>query len=146
MKIIPISNDELDNAQTEIKNPFDLTEEDLNGDIEDFPVGVIVRMMEEQKRQGNKPDITVFQKSRDSSKAWKGFDWSDSENHYQFWYDVIKDKDFDLFFEKYPEYRKITRHDKNRHLPEYRRDSFESLFCFQNIKNEITFIILIYRN
>lgn len=47
MKIIPINNDELDNAQTEIKNPFDLTEEDLNGDIEDFPVGVIVRMMEE---------------------------------------------------------------------------------------------------
>ena len=89
-------------------NPFGLTKKDLNGDIEDFPMGVVVRMMEEQEKQGNKPDVKVFQESRNTGSIFGGFDWGQSEKKYPFWYSVIYVKKFDLFFEKYPEYKKYN--------------------------------------
>lgn len=85
-------------------NSYGITKYDLIGKLEDFPLGVVVRMMEEQEKQGNTPDVTVFQKDATSSKSMKGFDWADTEDKINFWESVIKYQQFDLFFEKYPEY------------------------------------------
>ena len=78
---------------------YKVKKEDLNGDIADFPIEVVQAMVNGQERQGNKADVTVFQKCRLSGNGYGGFDWQDSN----FWFSVIRDKDFDLFFKKYPE-------------------------------------------
>ena len=43
-------------------NQFGITEKDLIGELEGFPLGVVVRMLEEAEKQENKPDVKVFQK------------------------------------------------------------------------------------
>ena len=80
-------------------NPFVLTKDDLNGDIKDFPMGVVVRMMEEQELQGNKPDVRVFQ-----DDILSGFDWDKTEAGFDFWSKVLLSRKFELFFKGYPEY------------------------------------------
>ena len=85
-------------------NKYNLTEKNLIKDIKKFPLGVVIRMMEEQEKQGNKPDVTVFQEHNYYSRFSKGFDWDKAEKGEIFWDKVINDKDFDLFFEMYPEY------------------------------------------
>ena len=87
-----------------IHNPYNITENDINGKIEGFPVGVVVRMMEEQELQGNKPDIRVFQKRISVDKIGGGFNWRETDAGIGFWMDVIRNKKFELFFEKYSEY------------------------------------------
>jgi len=110
MKINPITRAELEQAkkiqQEKKKNPFGLTKDDLIGDLEGFPIGVVVRMLEEQEKHGNEPDVTVFQKYNGSSKDVGGFYWQRTEAGKKFWSDVIGDYDFELFYEKYPEYKK----------------------------------------
>ena len=43
------------------RNPYGITKEDMIGDLTGFPVGIVVRMMEEQEAQGNEPDVKIFQ-------------------------------------------------------------------------------------
>lgn len=56
-------------------NPFRLTKKDMIKDLEGSPIGVVVRMLEEQEKQRNKPDVTVFQKNNGSNKCVGGFYW-----------------------------------------------------------------------
>lgn len=86
-----------------VQNPFGLTEKDLIGEIEGFPMGVIVRVLEEQELQGKEPDITDLQLKRSS-----GFTWHYTQNGWNFWNSVMAKKDFNLFFKKYPEYEKYN--------------------------------------
>lgn len=83
---------------TEIK----VTEKDLIGDIAGFPIEVVRKMVEEQIRQGNNADVEVFQKYAGMDKDCGGFDWKDTEDGYVFWAEVLGDRDFKVFFEKYP--------------------------------------------
>lgn len=76
--------------------------EDLIGDIKDFPIEIVQKMCEEQVHQGNKFDVTVFQKDIISDGGNGGFDWSMNKAKYEFWKKVIVDKYFDEFFKKYP--------------------------------------------
>ena len=80
-------------------NPYGLTEEDIIGDIKGFPIGVIVRMLEEQSIQCKRTDIIAFQRSR---KA--GFSWAHTEAGWVFWDHVLNENNFDLFFKEYPDY------------------------------------------
>lgn len=66
-------------------NPFGLTEDDLKGDLEGFPMGVVVRMLEEQEIQGNKPDVKVFQRIKMADKNECGFSWMNTEIGHIFW-------------------------------------------------------------
>lgn len=84
-------------------NKYGITEDDMIGELNGFPVGVVVRMMEECELQGNKPNIIVLQDSPDSA-----FDWFETEAGWYFWECVIEDCDFDRFFKKYPEYEKYN--------------------------------------
>jgi len=116
MKIRPVTNAEWEQIEKDIsKNPFGLTKDDLVGYIEKFPMGVVVKMLEEQQRQGNRPNVTLFQKYGYSGtdKQSGGFTWARSSyigeiSPYVFWKRVMKENDFDLFFEEYPEYKKYN--------------------------------------
>ena len=76
---------------------YKVTEKDLIGDIKDFPIEVVQKMVDEQVNQGNPADVSVFQKQK-----YGGFDWFKTTDGEDFWGRVIVDKNFDLFFDKYP--------------------------------------------
>ena len=77
-----------------------ITQKDLIGDLENFPIEVVEKMLIEQFKQWGKTDIAVFQYNRNDAK--KGFCWENSADGHDFWNDVIRGKKFDLFFERYP--------------------------------------------
>lgn len=79
-----------------------ITKKDLIGEIEGFPIEVVRAMVKEQIRQENNADVKVFQERYKASKYAGGFDWIDTEDGYEFWAEVLGDRDFDEFFEKYP--------------------------------------------
>lgn len=74
-----------------------ITEKDLIGDIKDFPIEVVQRMVECQVEQGIEPNIKIFQEDRKL-----GFSWVLTKEDYSFWSSILKNKDFDLFFRGYP--------------------------------------------
>lgn len=98
---------------SKVPNPFGLTKNDLIGDLRVFPMGIVVRMLEEQEKQGNKPNIKVFQQNIASDKHMGGFNWADSRDGMDFWHDVINPSHLNSinsthFFKKHPEYKKYN--------------------------------------
>lgn len=81
---------------------FKVYEKDLIGDIEGFPKEVVELMLERQYEQTGKVDIGVFQKHRTYGLTNMGFTWFRTKEGHDFWECVICDKNFDVFFEKYP--------------------------------------------
>lgn len=79
---------------------YKVTEADLIGDIEGFPIEVVQMMMVRQHEQGRKSNISVFQ--RDRCDGYGGFVWYDTDEGSGFWSTVIDYKDFATFFERYP--------------------------------------------
>ena len=72
------------------------------GEIADFPVEIVERMLECQVEQGNKRDVSVFEKYSARNNTKGGFDWHSTTEGRDFWVSVICGKQFDLFFKKYP--------------------------------------------
>lgn len=72
----------------------------MKNDLEGFPEEIINAMLDEQERQGNKRDIEVFK--RNIRAFNNGFNWMESKDGHSLWGAIIEDKDFDLFFKKYP--------------------------------------------
>ena len=70
------------------------------GEIEGFPQEVVEKMLYYQEQQGFKKDVTVFEKN--CCAADRGFDWRATPEGWAFWEKVINEKNFQLFFEKYP--------------------------------------------
>lgn len=81
---------------------YKVKQEDLIGDIKDFPIEVVQKMVERQVEQGNVADVAIFQKSKEGDMTGGGFNWFRSTEGDIFWRDVIGRKNFDKFFEKYP--------------------------------------------
>ena len=79
-----------------------VTQKDLIGDLEDFPIEIVEKMLQEQHKQIGKIDIAVFQYDRTKSKDNGGFRWDSTVDGRDFWNDVIRGKKFELFFERYP--------------------------------------------
>ena len=71
------------------------------GEIADFPIEVVERMLECQVEQGNKRDVSVFEKYSARNNTKGGFDWHSTTEGRDFWVSVICGKQFDLFFQKY---------------------------------------------
>ena len=63
-------------------------------------------MLEEQELQGNKPDIKVFQKTAYRGKEKGGFDWYETPEGTDFWDHIVRVRNFNEFYSKYPEYKK----------------------------------------
>ena len=71
------------------------------GEIADFPIEVVERMLECQVEQGNKRDVSVFERNKIAGSYSKGFCWVETKEDVNFWNEVIGNKNFDLFFQKY---------------------------------------------
>ena len=89
-----------------MKAIFKVEQSDLVGDIKDFPIEVVEKMIEEQVKQGNCPNVEVFQKYGSADVSDDGFTWGNTEDGDDFWMAVIDECNFDLFFEKYPKKNK----------------------------------------
>ena len=74
---------------------------DLVGRLECFPIEVVQKMVNEQVRQGNKADVLLFQKRVYAARVSGGFDWGRSFMGLKFCRDVLINKKFDTFFQKY---------------------------------------------
>ena len=81
---------------------FEVTKRHLVGEIAYFPMEVVERMVYEQINQKQKPNPTVFAIKKNAGPDDGGFSWALTEDGYAFWEKVVKYKDFDLFFSKYP--------------------------------------------
>jgi len=79
---------------------YKVKKSDLKGQIKNFPIEVVQKMVEKQVHQGHKADVKVFQVKSDS--CWDGFEWARTIEGDSFWRNVIYQADFPLFFEKYP--------------------------------------------
>lgn len=79
-----------------------ITKADLIGNIENFPIEIVEMMMEMQVRQGNMPNVKIFQKYISADHRQGGFCWDLTDEGSMFWHRVIVCEDFDLFFKKFP--------------------------------------------
>ena len=87
---------------------YKVKQRDLIGEVKDFPIEVVQKIAERQREQfvarNYKPssrDIKFIQWCIDGD-----FDWRNSEEGNTFWSKVIHNKDFDLFFNRYPKTKK----------------------------------------
>ena len=62
------------------------------GDLKGFPQEVVEKMLERQEDQGNPRNVSGFESRLTSSRLQGGFSWND----------VLRDRNFKLFFRRYP--------------------------------------------
>lgn len=62
--------------------------------MKDSPEKVVNLMLKRQVEQGNKEDVTVFEKNKQASEG--GFIWEITPEYYEFWRDVIINRKFHL--------------------------------------------------
>lgn len=79
-----------------------VTQNDLIGDLEGFPIEVVEKILYNQQLQGNPKDISIFQRNKAFRKFNGGFDWEMTIDGKCFWDNVIIYTLFDIFFERYP--------------------------------------------
>ena len=84
-----------------MKVNYKVEKSDLIGDIANFPIEVVKKMVEEQVAQGNAPNVGIFQEYASAPQCDGGFDWDDTDDN-DMWSAIIEDNDFNSFFEKYP--------------------------------------------
>ena len=75
---------------------FKVKKKHLTGEIADFPKRVVQAMVDEQVRQGNPADPSVFSIWRVAGTTNGGFDWVGSLLGYDSWIDIIRGKQFHL--------------------------------------------------
>lgn len=83
-----------------------VTTKDLIGDLKNFPIEVVEKMLEKQYKQTGERNIILFQEYRCSDTQRGGFSWYDTIEGLDFWENVIRYKKFDVFFERYPKLSK----------------------------------------
>ena len=75
---------------------FKVKKKHLIGEIADFPKRVVQAMVDEQVRQGNPADPSVFARERTACKEEGGFKWTSSVLGCYSWADIIREKKFHL--------------------------------------------------
>ena len=74
---------------------FKVKKKHLIGEIADFPKRVVQAMVDEQVRQGNPADPSVFVREPTAGRSQGGFAWSESTLGFS-WADIIQEKEFHL--------------------------------------------------
>lgn len=118
-------------GEVDLKDIPKITEADLIGDLKGFPIEVVQKMVEERVKQGEKGDVTVFQK-----KANGGFFWDRTFNGFDFWSRVIGCEDFDLFFKEYPKEKieqKAETKESNSEYPKMMQVSNDGINWYNRI-------------
>ena len=75
---------------------FKVKKKHLIGEIADFPKRVVQAMVDEQVRQGNPADPSVFARKCTANGYDGGFSWLESVLGFDFWVDIISWKQFHL--------------------------------------------------
>ena len=75
---------------------FKVTRKHLAGEVAGFPRRVLQAMVDEQVRQGNQADPSVFARKRTAGKSQGGFDWHESILGRDAWVGTITWKKFHL--------------------------------------------------
>lgn len=75
---------------------------EYKGELKGFPSEIVEKMLEYQIQQRNEKDVSVLEENKYEGKREGGFYWKDTPEGILFWEKVIVEKDFNLFFEKYP--------------------------------------------
>jgi hypothetical protein len=70
--------------------------------LEGFPQEIVDKMLEHQVAQGNEKNIKIFENYAIAGYGTKGFGWNITPEGHEFWREVIINKRFDIFFQKYP--------------------------------------------
>ena len=71
-------------------------------------------MLDCQVEQWNKIDVSAFEKDRIAGGVTKGFNWWQTKENFDFWNEVIRHKNFALFFETYPKKKTIIINRKTK--------------------------------
>jgi len=114
-----------------IRNDIEFT-----GEIESFPTPVVAMMMAEQWNQGKPTNIEVFFKDSEADKTIGGFDWVVSPEGEEFWERVIGNKDFDFFFETYPQ-TKFDTTKKSISVKDFMKDNKSNLQALERRSKEV---------
>lgn len=77
---------------------------DLKGNIKDFPIEIVQKMVERQYEQIGKCNVSIFQLYKRVDNNHGGFLWVKTVEGHDFWSDIIDHSNFDVFFKKYPKY------------------------------------------
>ena len=75
---------------------FKVKKKHLTGEIADFPKRVVQALVDEQVRQGNPADPSVFARALNACKDEGGFKWTSSILGCFFWADIVWGKKFHL--------------------------------------------------
>ena len=83
------------------------------GQIKDFPEHIVEAMLDEQVRQGNKRDVSVFEKNEFSDQSNGGFTWNKAKLSNEIWCDIIINRNFSAFPLQYPRVMLVSDDKKN---------------------------------
>lgn len=67
-----------------------------------FPEEIVEVMMHNQELQHQSRNHRVFERYIYSCASSEGFDWDRSPEGHEFWQQVAGNRDFELFFKKFP--------------------------------------------
>lgn len=77
------------------------------GELSEFPLAIVQKMIDRQVMQGNSANVEVFQADTTATRMDGGFEWEDSPEGWDFWDKVITCMEFNVFFERYPESNRV---------------------------------------
>lgn len=86
---------------------YKVVNEDLVGELKEFPLAIVQKMIERQVMQGNPANVKVFQTDTTAEQLGGGFVWEVSPEGWDFWDKVIAGMEFNVFFERYPESNRV---------------------------------------
>lgn len=86
---------------------YKVVNEDLVGELKEYPLAVVQKMIERQVMQGNPANVKVFQADTTAEQLDGGFEWDVSPEGWDFWNKVIAGMDFNVFFKRYPESNRV---------------------------------------
>lgn len=118
---------------------------DLKGEIKNFPIEVVQKMVDYQVLQGNKADVSVFQHDAFADCPEGGFNWSSTKEGNNFWESIIDEREFDVFIKHFSNDKIYTcmLADKSKHNANIIK-YLEELGGENSRKFEITFSDTIY--
>lgn len=90
-----------------MENIYKVVNEDLVGELREFPLAIVQKMIERQVMQGVPANVKVFQTDPTAEQLDGGFDWDIAPEGWDFWNDVIAGMEFNVFFKRYPESNRV---------------------------------------
>lgn len=86
----------------ELRYVYKVEDGDLIKGLSGFPIEVVQRMVDYQYMQTGVSNVLIFQNNVVAGIHGYGFYWYDTAEGDDFWRDVIENKDFAIFFKRYP--------------------------------------------